>query len=169
MKNLLIINTGGTFNKRYDPLKGDLIVPKDSEAVSQVVKSFYNLDIKIKNIIHKDSLDFSDKDRETLLQEVKKSRAKNIIIIHGTDTIDKSSQVIKKAKLEKRVIFTGSMVPYSIERVEATANLSQAVGFLSAKPKCGVYVAMHGVVADGQKLTKNRAKGQFILSKKEEK
>lgn len=169
MKSVYIINTGGTFNKRYDPLKGHLVVPNDDKAVKRVVKSFYNLKIKIKNIIHKDSLDFNDEDRKILLQEIKSTKAKNIIVIHGTDTVDKSSQMIKRAKLEKRVIFTGSMVPFSVEQIEPTANLSQAIGFLSANPKNGVYIAMHGIIANSEKLIKNRAKGQFLLTKKEEK
>lgn len=167
MKSLSILNTGGTFNKRYNPIKGELIVPNDHEAVQSIIKSFYNLHIQIENIIHKDSLDFTDEDRASLLQSITKSEAKNIIIIHGTDTVDKSSQVIKEANINKRVVFVGSMVPFLIDKVEATANLSLAVGFLSAKPKNGVYIAMHGVIADCECLVKDRQKGQFVLRKKE--
>lgn len=162
MKKLLILNTGGTFNKRYNPIKGRLEVPRDAHAPKEVLKSFYNVDVKVRNIIHKDSLEFTDANRKFLAKTVKNSKYKNIIIIHGTDTIDLSAKELKSAGIEKKVVFTGAMVPFSIEQVEATANLSLAVGFLCAKPKNGVYIAMHGAVLKSEKLVKNRAVGKFL-------
>ena len=37
---IAIYNTGGTFNKRYDPLKGELFVPHDTTAIEAVVATF---------------------------------------------------------------------------------------------------------------------------------
>lgn len=163
MKSIFILNTGGTFNKRYDAIKGTLNVPEDNKSIKQIIQSFHNLKISVKNIINKDSLDFSNEDRALLLEEVKNSKIENIIIIHGTDTMDKSAYVLKEAKIAKKVVFTGSMVPFCIDKVEATANLALAVGFFSAKIQNGTYIAMHGVVAKSDELLKDRVKGKFLL------
>ncbi len=37
--NVTIINTGGTFNKRYNPIKGQLEVPKDNKALEKIIDS----------------------------------------------------------------------------------------------------------------------------------
>lgn len=166
MKKLLILNTGGTFNKIYNPLNGELEVLKNDEAVKRIIKNFYNLKIKTINLIHKDSLEFTNLDRQKLLKAVKNSKYKNIIIIHGTDTIDKSSHVIKKAKIKKRVVLTGAMIPYFIDKSESISNICLATGFLNAKPKNGVYISMHGVVLRSHLLIKNKTLGKFLRVKK---
>ena len=160
---ITILNTGGTFNKRYNPLKGQLEVPNDNIALDKVIASCHNVDFEIKNIISKDSLDFTDDDRKTILDEIKACKNDKIIIIHGTDTVNLTSALIKKEKIEKKIIFTGAMVPMSIDEVEATMNFSQALGFLSANVENGTYISMHGVVVDCSKLVKNRKLGQFLI------
>ncbi|MCP4971058.1 MAG: asparaginase [Arcobacter sp.] len=160
-----IINTGGTFNKRYNPIKGQLEVPSDNIALNKIIASCHNVDFEIKNIVSKDSLDITHKDRQELVNEIKNTNNKKIIIIHGTDTIDLSAKFIKSKIINKKIIFTGSMVPMSIDEVEATMNFSKALGFLSAKPKNGVYLAMHGVVIDEEKLKKDKRKGKFLITK----
>ncbi len=161
--NVTIINTGGTFNKRYNPLIGELEVPKDNMALDEIISSCHNINFEIKNIVSKDSLDMTDIDREEICEAVKKSENEKIIIIHGTDTIDLTSSLIKKQKINKQVVFTGAMVPISIKKVEATMNFSLALGFLSSNVENGTYIAMHGVVVDCSKLVKNRELGQFLI------
>lgn len=158
-----IINTGGTFNKRYDPIKGQLEVPSDNIALDKILASCFNVDYEVINIVSKDSLDMTDVDRELITNAVKNSKNENIIIIHGTDTVDLTSQFLKKQISDKKIVFTGAMVPMSIDEVEATMNFSQALGFLSANIENGIYLAMHGVVVDASKLVKNRAEGKFLI------
>ena len=38
---MLILNTGGTFNKRYNPISGELEVAYDNLAVESVLKSLH--------------------------------------------------------------------------------------------------------------------------------
>ena len=59
---ITVINTGGTFNKRYNPLSGELEVPKDSLALDEIIGYCYNIDFDVLNVISKDSLDMSDAD-----------------------------------------------------------------------------------------------------------
>ena len=161
--NVTIINTGGTFNKRYNPIKGALEVPTDNIALDKIIASCHNVDFEIKNIVSKDSLDMDDKDRQTITDAVNETINDNIIIIHGTDTVDLTSAFLKEQVSNKKIVFTGAMVPMSIDEVEATMNFSQALGFLSADIKNGIYLAMHGVVVDASKLVKNRKEGKFIV------
>ena len=161
---ITVLNTGGTFNKRYNPIKGQLEVPSDNIALDKIVKSCFNVEFDIKNIVSKDSLDFRQEDRETILKEIQNSTSDKIIIIHGTDTVDLTSKFIEDKIAGKKVVFTGAMVPMSIDEVEATMNFSQAIGFLNASIEDGIYLSMHGVVVPASKLVKNRELGQFLIS-----
>ena len=160
---ITVLNTGGTFNKRYNPIKGLLEVPSDSMALDKIVKSCHNVEFEIKNIVSKDSLDFTDVDRETILNNILNSTSDKIIIIHGTDTVDLTAKFIEDKVKEKKIVFTGAMVPMSIDEVEATMNFSQAIGFLNAPIANGIYLSMHGVVVEHSKLLKDRSVGQFLV------
>ncbi len=161
MQEILIINTGGTFNKRYNPLKGELQVPDDSLALEGILKYFYNLKYKIINIIHKDSLDMNDFDREEIVEVIKNSSAKKILIVHGTDTMDKTALFLEQKIKDKCIVITGAMVPFSVDYIEATANISTAIGYILDCPKTGVYIAMHGLVDIHNRVFKNRDIGVF--------
>ena len=159
MPEILIINTGGTFNKVYNPLTGTLDIQHTSlKKISQK----WLCHLEIIDIIDKDSLDFTDQDRKILLTTIQQAKQKHIIIIHGTDTIDISAHYIAGYKINKSIIFTGAMVPYSIDPVEATANLASAYGYSMAQKENGVYIAMHGRIDSYTKVKKDRQKGLFI-------
>ncbi len=164
---ITVLNTGGTFNKRYNPITGQLEVPSDNIALDKIIKSCFNVEFDIKNIVSKDSLDFTQEDRETILENIINSENDKIIIIHGTDTVDLTAKFIEdkiEDKIEnKKVVFTGAMVPMSIDEVEATMNFSQAIGFLNAPIKNGIYLSMHGSVIEHSKLKKDRSEGQFLV------
>ncbi len=161
MQDILIINTGGTFNKRYNPLRGELQVPEDSLALEGVLKYFYNLKYKIINIIHKDSLDMNDSDRQEIVEVIQNSSSKKILIIHGTDTMDKTALFLEQKIKDKCVILTGAMVPFSIDYIEATANIATAIGYILNCQKNGIYIAMHGLVDIHNRVFKNRDIGVF--------
>ena len=159
---ITVINTGGTFNKRYNPLTGELEVPKDSLALDEIISYCYNIDFDVLNIISKDSLEMKDYDRELIVQTIKECTNDKVIIIHGTDTIDLTSAYIDEKIKDKNIILTGAMFPISIDKIEATLNFSMAIGFLNSNCENGVYIAMHGSVKNYKKLTKNREIGQFL-------
>jgi L-asparaginase len=103
-------------------------------------------------------------DRLELLATINQSNCSDIIIIHGTDTMDITAAYLAEADLEKKIVLTGAMVPYSIDPVEATANLASAFGYLQTLQKHGIYIAMHGLFATYDKMKKEKKKGKFILS-----
>ncbi|WP_281950378.1 asparaginase domain-containing protein [Nitrosophilus kaiyonis] len=159
---ITIINTGGTFNKRYDPVIGKLIVPKDNLAVEKILEAFCNnFKYELKGIIFKDSLDMDEKDREILLENIKNSDSKKIIVIHGTDTMDKSAEFVAKNIKDKCIVFTGAMKPFSINQVEATANFTLALSKILLDFEEGVFIAMHSLVLPYNKIYKNRKIGKF--------
>ena len=159
---ITVINTGGTFNKRYNPISGELEVPKDSLALDEIISYCYNIDFEVLNIISKDSLEMKDYDRELIVQTIKECTNDKVIIIHGTDTIDLTSAYIDEKIKDKNIILTGAMFPISIDKIEATLNFSMAIGFLNSNCENGVYIAMHGSVKNYKKLIKNREIGQFL-------
>ena len=159
---ITVINTGGTFNKRYNPLTGELEVPKDSLALDEIISYCYNIDFEVLNIISKDSLEMKDYDRELIVQTIKECTNDKVIIIHGTDTIDLTSAYIDEKIKDKNIILTGAMFPISIDKIEATLNFSMAIGFLNSNCENGVYIAMHGSVKNYKKLIKNRELGKFL-------
>jgi L-asparaginase len=100
-----VINTGGTFNKRYNPIKGQLEVPSDNIALDKIIASCHNVEFEIKNIVSKDSLDMIDSDREKICEAIKSTENDKVIIVHGTDTVHLTSELIKQRKINKKIVF----------------------------------------------------------------
>ena len=159
-----IINTGGTFNKVYDKIKGELVVPKNNYAVEEIIKKSFidrNIQFDIEGIIYKDSLDMTNEDRKLILEKIKKSKENKIIIIHGTDTIDKTADFLNQHFKDKQIILTGAMEPFSINKIEATSNFSLALSHLILTNKKGIYIAMNGLISSYKNIIKDRKLGVF--------
>jgi len=161
MQKILLINTGGTFNKIYDPVSGELLMD-DTSATLESIASKWLCEFEIINIIGKDSLYINNQDRLLLLATINLSKHNNIIVIHGTDTMDVTAEYLADGDLEKRIVLTGAMVPYSIDPVEATANLASAFGYLQILKANGVYIVMNGVFGFHKKIKKDKKNGKFI-------
>ena len=82
------------------------------------------------------------------------------VIIHGTDTMRETAQVLGAANLQQTVILTGAMIPYEIDNSDALFNLGFACGVAQTLP-AGVYVAMNGQIFAWDNVQKNRAAGVF--------
>ena len=158
---LLIVNTGGTFNKFYNPLNGTLEVDNGSRTLEEIASKWLT-SFEIINIIGKDSLEMTNHDRLELLATLSRTDAEKIIVVHGTDTMLVTAAYLSDADLEKRVVLTGAMVPYSIDPVEATANVASAYGYLCALKDNGIYIAMHGILDHFDNVAKDHQKGKFI-------
>ncbi|CAA6819915.1 MAG: asparaginase [uncultured Sulfurovum sp.] len=164
MKKILIINTGGTFNKVYNPLIGDLGIDPKGNAIEAIAKAWLTK-LTVQNIIAKDSLDINVKDRELMVETIRKAKEKHIILVHGTDTMSQTAFYLHKAKLNKKIVLTGAMVPYSINPIESISNLCSAYGFLKGLKGRGVFISMNGLIKDYKRVVKNKEKGYFEKSK----
>ncbi len=159
---MMILNLGGTFNKRYNPLSGEMEVPVDNLAVEKIVEHI-DADIALAGAIYKDSLDMDSDDRKMLTSIIAHSTEKKFIVVHGTDTMEKSAEFLDTVLDDRVIIITGAMVPFEISAMEATINLSMAIGYLDACETNGVYICMNGYVKPWNKIVKNRTKGKFEL------
>lgn len=161
-KKILLIDTGGTFNKRYNPINGKLEIDTHSLALKEISKRWLT-DFNIVNIIGKDSLDITSEDRLLLLATINLAKEENILIVHGTDTMDVTARYLADADLEKCIVLTGAMVPFWIDPLEASANLASAIGYMQNLEQHGVHIAMNGIFGHHSKVIKERTKGKFII------
>ncbi len=161
-----ILNTGGTFNKVYDPISGALEVPFSNEAVEEILESFA-YEVEIAGMIYKDSLEMTDGDREQLASIIDMDDEEVYVVIHGTDTMDLTAKALaewmEEEEEERVIVLTGAMVPYSIEKTEASVNLGMALGFAATQPAAGVYICMSGIIAPYDRIRKNREEGVFEI------
>lgn len=156
---MLILNTGGTFNKRYDPISGELFVPADNVAIEAICHVLAT-SIDVRGIIYKDSLEMDEADRALLCDTIRQSAQERIVVVHGTDTMGLSAAAVAAASLDKTVVFTGAMVPFSIDPIEATANLAMAMSYVQTDSR-GVSIVMQGVMGPYDRVKKNRKLGKF--------
>ena len=159
---MLILNTGGTFNKRYNPLNGEMEVPLDNLAVEKILSTF-TYEIDMAGVIYKDSLDMDMDDRKMMASIISASDKRHFIVIHGTDTMHLSATFLDEILEDKVVIFTGAMVPFEVDPIEATANLSMSIGFAQAQNTPGMYICMQGCVDKYDRVVKNRTTGKFEI------
>jgi L-asparaginase len=161
---MLILNSGGTFNKRYNRINGELEVPFDNNAIESILKSV-NKKYPLAGVVYKDSLDMTLDDRSKLANIIRESQENIFVVIHGTDTMHLSAAFFSEVFEDKIIILTGSMVPFEIDKVEASFNLGMALGFSKAILKPGVYICMSGLIERYEKIEKNRSLGKFELVK----
>jgi len=161
---MLILNTGGTFNKRYDLLSGEMKVPYDNVAVEQILQHF-TYDMEMAGVIYKDSLEMESADRKMIANIILASKEKKFVVVHGTDTMHLSAAFLDELLTDQVVVFTGAMVPFEIDPVEATANLAMAIGYANAEHKGGAYICMQGSTMPHSRLVKNKSTGKFEIVK----
>ena len=156
-----IFITGGTFDKSYDHINGKLFFEK-THLPEMIKRSKCNLDIQVKTILMKDSLDLSNEDVSKIVNSCKKEKSNNIIITHGTDTMTNTARLIAEQKLSnKTIILTGAMIPYAFgSSSDGFFNLGCALSFVQTL-KPGVYITMQGEYFEWDKVKKNGKKGVF--------
>ena len=157
---LRLIATGGTFDKVYDPLTGELRftrshVPELLDRARLPANRFV-----VEELMLMDSLDMTDRHRQKVLAACRASPEQRIIVIHGTDTLAQTAAVLAAANLPATIVLTGAMVPYALADSDASFNLGAAVGFARSLPQ-GVWVAMNGVARPWSNVRKNRERGVF--------
>lgn len=159
---MLILNCGGTFNKRYNPIDGTLEVPYDNDTIEKILSSC-EYEFALAGVIYKDSLEMDFGDRKMLAQIILESDEDTFVLVHGTDTMDVTAQFLDEVLKEKKVILTGAMRPFEIDTIEASFNLGMACGFARAVSESGVYICMNGYTVTWDKMAKNKKQGKFEL------
>lgn len=156
---LRIISTGGTFEKSYDPIRGVLGFTQ-SHLETIVGRARIDGELHTQVLMLIDSLDMQDQHRQQILAACQASRQPRIVIIHGTDTMTETAQVLGAAALDQTIVLTGAMVPFDVAGSDALFNLGFAVACARSQP-AGVYVAMNARLFAGDQVRKNREAGRF--------
>ena len=157
--SIRLIVTGGTFDKHYDELNGQLTF-RDTHLpeIMGAARCTIPIEVEINQLV--DSLDMGPEDRFRVLDSCRKAGEERIIVTHGTDTMAETAQVLGKAGMEKTVVLTGAMVPYAVQHSDAVFNFGFSVAAVQLLP-AGVYVAMNGRVFAWDEVHKNRTEGRF--------
>ncbi|MFZ6724771.1 asparaginase domain-containing protein [Undibacterium sp. MH2W] len=157
---LRILATGGTFDKHYNEIEGKLSF-SESHLPEVIQRARLTVPVELEVCMLMDSLDMDDSHRQTILEACQRSPEKAIVIIHGTDTMRETAEVLGAAALGKTVVFTGAMIPYDIANSDAFFNLGFACAAAQLLP-AGVHVAMNGKIFPWNDVQKNRSAGVFV-------
>lgn len=157
--SIRIFVTGGTFDKEYNEITGQLFF-KETHLPEMLVLGRSRLDVQVRTLMMIDSLDMTDADRELLTDHCLKSETDKIIITHGTDTMSVTADVLAGRVKDKTIVITGAMIPYKFGSSDGLFNLGSALAFVQALPP-GVYVAMNGKIFKAGNVRKNKQTGEF--------
>ena len=157
--SIRIFITGGTFDKEYNELNGQLYF-KDTHINELLKLGRCRVDVDIRTLMMVDSLEMTDDDRQLIARQCQNSDEDKIIITHGTDTMSETAAVLAKKTTNKTIVLTGAMIPYKFGSSDGLFNLGSALAFVQALPN-GVYVAMNGRYFTWGNVRKNKQTGGF--------
>jgi L-asparaginase len=159
MEKIGILVTGGTFDKDYDLINGNLGF-KETHVPEMFKRGRCTLDIDIQVLMMMDSLEMEDEHRQFIADSCANSAYNQLIITHGTDTMVQTASVIAAMSLDKTIVLTGAMRPYKLGSSDGFFNLGSATAFAQTLPS-GVYIVMNGRYFHWEKAWKNKATGIF--------
>jgi L-asparaginase len=159
MAIIRILVTGGTFDKEYDELTGNLFF-QDTHVPEMLRLGRSGLKVEVRTLMMVDSLEMSDADRTSILEHCRSSPRERILITHGTDRMEVTARLLGPEIKDKTVVLTGAMVPYKFGSSDGLFNLGAALAFVQVLPH-GVYVAMNGRALPWGKVRKNKKTGVF--------
>ncbi len=154
-----IFVTGGTFDKEYNEITGELFF-KDTHLQEMLRLGRSRLEVDIRTLMMIDSLDMTDHDRVLIADQCNKAAENKIIITHGTDTMSDTAKWLAQHVKEKTIVLTGAMIPYKFGSSDGLFNLGSALAFVQSLPQ-GVYVAMNGRIFNWDNVRKNKKTGEF--------
>jgi len=153
-----IYTVGGTIDKIYFDRKSTYEVgePKIGEILEEAnVTVLY----EISTILHKDSLDMTDEDRQMIFDMVSSEEYPRIILTHGTDTMIQTAEKLSSIP-GKVIVLTGAMEPARFKYSDAAFNIGCAVAAVQLLNP-GVYIAMNGRIFNSGSVKKNQEKNWF--------
>ena len=157
--SIRIFITGGTFDKEYNELNGQLFF-KDSHLPEMLDLGRNLVPVEIRTLMMVDSLEMTDDDRDLIAEHCVKSPEDKIIITHGTDTMAETARLIAERVHDKTIVLTGAMIPYKFGSSDGLFNLGSAMAFVQTLSH-GVYVAMNGRYFTANNVRKNKETGEF--------
>jgi len=154
-----IFITGGTFDKEYNELNGELYF-KDTHLSDLLEMGRNKVPVEIRTLMMVDSLEMTDEDRELIVHQCNNCDETQIVITHGTDTMADTAKILGQSISNKTIILTGAMIPIKFGSSDGLFNLGSALAFAQSLP-LGVYVAMNGRFFNWDNVRKNKQTGVF--------
>ena len=156
---LRVFVTGGTFDKTYDEIHGQLSFG-DTHVPEMLRLGRSRVELTVETLMMIDSLEMTDIDRAKIVARCVECLERHIVITHGTDTMVETARVIAAGVQGKTVVLTGAMIPYAFGSSDGLFNLGSALSFAQVLPS-GVYIAMNGQHFVWDRVRKNRESGAF--------
>ena len=153
-----IYTTGGTIDKIYFDQKSEYQVG-DPQAKGVLERANVVLNYEVESILKKDSLDFTDADREFVREIIASSGEDRIVITHGTDTMVETAKSLKSIS-GKTIVMTGSMYPAQFRDSDAVFNIGCAVTAAQILDP-GIYIVMNGRIFNPDLVQKNIELNKF--------
>lgn len=154
-----IFVTGGTFDKEYDEIRGQLYF--NATHLPEILRlGRCTVPVDIDTLMMIDSLHMTDSDRSRIVEHCKSCDNKRIIITHGTDTMVETAKAIASAGIDKTIILTGAMIPYKFGSSDGLFNMGCALSYVQTLP-AGVYITMNGRYFVWDNVRKNKEEGLF--------
>ena len=151
--------TGGTFDKEYTELNGDLyfnqIYLPEMLALGRSMVA-----VAISTLLTIDGLQMTGEHRDLIARACSEAPEDRIVVTHGTDTMVETARVLAAKAPGKTIVLTGAMVPWKFGSSDGLFNLGSALAFAQVLPP-GVYVSMNGRWFPWNDVRKNKAKGEF--------
>ncbi|MHA4809703.1 asparaginase domain-containing protein [Flavitalea flava] len=154
-----IFVTGGTFDKEYNELTGQLFF-KETHLPEMLQRSRSTLDVTVRTLMMIDSLHMTDEDRHLIAHQCKAAEEDQIIVTHGTDTMDVTARLLADKVPGKTIVLTGAMIPYKFGSSDGFFNLGSALAFVQSLSP-GIYVCMNGRYFTWDNVRKNKRTGHF--------
>ena len=129
MEPIRILVTGGTFDKEYNELTGELFF-QDTHTGDMLRLGRCLLEVEIETLMMIDSLQMTDAERRQILERCASVAENRIVITHGTDTMEQTAAVLGRELTGKTVVLTGAMVPYTFGSSDGLFNLGTALAFV---------------------------------------
>lgn len=154
-----ILITGGTFDKEYDEITGQLYF-KGTHMAELLQLGRCRLDVEIETVMMIDSLEMTEEDRQLIVRRCQEAPEDRIVITHGTDTMVDTARLLARQVAEKTIVLTGAMIPYAFGSSDGLFNLGSALSFVQVLPP-GTYISMNGRYFPWNRVRKNRQLGIF--------
>jgi L-asparaginase len=161
-KKILALVTGGTFDKEYNLITGELFF-KDTHLPEMFERGRSTLDLTVRTQMMIDSLEMTEDDRGIIQHHCECAKEKHILISHGTESMVKTGEILALSEniADKTIVLTGAMIPYKFGMSsDGFFNLGSALAFAQSLAP-GVYIAMHGEFFNWNNVRKNRSTGYF--------
>ena len=154
-----IFITGGTFDKEYNELNGELYF-KDTHMSELLEKGRCKVPVEIRTLMMVDSLAMTEGDRTLIAHQCKSCVETQIVVTHGTDTMSETAKVLAEKIKDKTIVLTGAMIPIKFGSSDGLFTLGSALAFAQTLP-AGVYLAMNGRYFNWDNVKKNKLTGVF--------